>query len=273
MRPVRTDGQTGGKAMVQDYPQFCMELHVRHGETGIDGRVRLSSVADWFQEAAALNAADLGFGDELVFSKGMTWILTRLILYIDALPPVGQKVRIRTWPAKMDHLGHRGYEVQDADGKTLIRATSAWAVMDLQSRRIVTMPDDLLAAYPSKTLPCEPFSSRVLPRLREAENAVPVIVRDDDMDMNGHVNNVRYLGWLLEGLVSEDGSRPIPSMIDLSFRAECFPGERLLVRSARAGGEQEHCELIQAIVRESGEGGEVCRAVTRWNSWPVFRKR
>ncbi len=250
-----------------------MDVQVRHGESGADGRVRLSSVADWFQEAAALNAADLGFGDELVFSKGMTWILTRLILYVDGLPAVGQKVRVRTWPSRMDHLGHRGYEVLDEGGRSLIRATSAWAVMDLQSRRIVTMPDDLLAAYPAKTLPSEPFSARVLPRLREAGASVPIIVRDDDMDMNGHVNNVRYIGWLLEGLASEAGKRPVPSMLDLSFRAECFPGETLLACSSRAEGDGGTFDLVHAIVRASGEGGDVCRAVSRWSSCPTFRTR
>lgn len=259
--------------MVQDYPEFGMEVQVRHSEAGTDGRARLSSVADWFQEAAALNAADLGFGDELVFSKGMTWILTRLILYIDALPLVGQKVLVRTWPSRMDHLGHRGYEVRDETGKTFIRSTSAWAVMDMMTRRIVTMPDDLLAAYPKKTLPCESFATRVLPRLRERDTAFPIIVREDDLDMNGHVNNVRYLGWLLEGMVPHEGRRPVPAMIDLSFRAECFPGETLLACSSPASEADGEFELIHAIVRSSEEGGDVCRAISRWTSCPAFRAR
>ena len=260
----------GRKTMVQDYPQFDMELQVRYSETGTDGRARLSSVADWFQEAAALNAADLGFGDELVFSRGMTWILTRLILYIEGLPAVGQTVRIRTWPAKMEHLGHRGYEVLDETGRPLVRATSAWTVMDLQTRRIVTMPDELLAAYPLKTLPCEPFSSRVLPRLRDASSSVPVLVRKDDLDMNGHVNNVRYLGWLLEGISSEDGSRIIPSVLDVSFRAECFPGETLASRCSPATGEDGAFGLVHGIMRAAGDGGDVCRAISRWRSRPVL---
>lgn len=112
----------------------------------------------------------------------------------------GDKVNIRTWPAKLEHLGHRGYEVYNASDELLVAAVSAWTVLDLSTRRLTALPEELAAVYPVNTIPCIPFPSRTIPRLREGIGSADVLVRRDDLDINGHVNNSKYLGWLLECL-------------------------------------------------------------------------
>ena len=77
------------------------------------------------------------------------------------------------------------------------------------------------------TIPCIPFPSRTIPRLREGIGSSDVLVRRDDLDINGHVNNSKYLGWLLECLPWSPGESLIPSLLDVTFRAECFPGDAL----------------------------------------------
>ncbi len=251
-----------------DFPEFIMNVHVRYAEVGPTGKARLSAVADWFQEAAGLNADELGFGDEMLFRHGITWILTKMIFYIKKMPSVGQELQVRTWPSRMEHLAHRGYELLDEEGTPIICATGAWAVMDLQTRKIIPMPQSILSVYPKQTITHVPFASTVTPRLRNPDShESPILVRHDDLDMNGHVNNARYLGWLLEPVVPDNEAL---SMLEVSFRAECFPGDALRSRCspkvpAQAGDETER---IHAIVRESascpGRETDVCRALTRW---------
>ena len=253
--------------MVIDYPEYWWDVQVRYGETGADGHARLSAVADWFQEAAGLNAAELGFGDEVMFRQGVTWVLTRMILRIEKLPLAGEHMRVHTWPARLDHVGHRGYELFDAQGNRLIEATGAWVVMDLQTRRLVPMPEILQSAYPKKTLDIMPFSCRMIPRLRNTERETSILVRRDDLDMNGHVNNARYLGWLLEPLPVDEGT---PALLDVQFRAETFPGESLRsICSAAEPLEEKDAgntkERVHVIARTDSEGRsvDVCRAITR----------
>ena len=97
-----------------DYPEYTLGIQARYGEAGTDGKIRLGALANWFQEAAGHNASALGFGDERLFAEGKAWILTRMAFRIKDLPSPGDKVNIRTWPAKLEHLGHRGYEVYNA---------------------------------------------------------------------------------------------------------------------------------------------------------------
>ncbi|MFQ9868953.1 MAG: acyl-[acyl-carrier-protein] thioesterase [Bilophila wadsworthia] len=180
-----------------DYPEYTLGIQARYGEAGTDGKIRLGALANWFQEAAGHNASALGFGDERLFAEGKAWILTRMAFRIKDLPSPGDKVNIRTWPAKLEHLGHRGYEVYNASDELIVAAVSAWTVLDLSTRRLTALPEELAAVYPVNTIPCIPFPSRTIPRLREGIGSSDVLVRRDDLDINGHVNNSKY-SWLLE---------------------------------------------------------------------------
>ena len=256
-----------------DYPEYTLGIQARYGEAGTDGKIRLGALANWFQEAAGHNASALGFGDERLFAEGKAWILTRMAFRIKDLPSPGDKVNIRTWPATLEHLGHRGYEVYNASDELIVAAVSAWTVLDLSTRRLTALPEELAAVYPVNTIPCIPFPSRTIPRLREGIGSSDVLVRRDDLDINGHVNNSKYLGWLLECLPWSPGESLIPSLLDVTFRAECFPGDALTSQcvplpdetdaTAPDGFPQAPHGLLH-VIRRTDSGDDVCRAVTRW---------
>ena len=256
-----------------DYPEYTLGIQARYGEAGTDGKIRLGALANWFQEAAGHNASALGFGDERLFAEGKAWILTRMAFRIKDLPSPGDKVNIRTWPAKLEHLGHRGYEVYNASDELIVAAVSAWTVLDLSTRRLTALPEELAAVHPVNTIPCIPFPSRTIPRLREGIGSADVLVRRDDLDINGHVNNSKYLGWLLECLPWSPGESLIPSLLDVTFRAECFPGDALTSQcvplpdeadaTAPDGFPQAPHGLLH-VIRRTDSGDDVCRAVTRW---------
>lgn len=250
---------------------YELPLNVRYGEVGHDGRTLLSALGNWLQEAAGQSADQLGFGERALADMGVTWILTRLVLRIRTLPTAGTSIRVRTWPSRLDHLAYRGYELYDDSGALLITGGSAWTVMDLATRRLCPFPPGLLTVYPAQAPVCEPFTGRTLPRLRDHICESPVLVRRDDLDINGHVNNARYLPWLLECLPWTPEQSLTPELVDVTFRAECFPGEKLLslcghpVGSAVAPG-----TLVHALRRTHGAGEDVCRAVTGWGTPPAL---
>lgn len=250
---------------------YELPLNVRYGEVGHDGRTLLSALGNWLQEAAGQSADRLGFGEQALADMGVTWILTRLVLRIRALPPAGTAVRVRTWPSRLDHLAYRGYEVYDTAGALLVAGGSAWAVMDLGTRRLCPFPPGLLAAYPPSTPGCEAFTGRTLPRLRTAVCAAPIVARRDDLDINGHVNNARYLPWLLECLPWTPGHSLLPELVDITFQAECFPGETLMsLCGVPADTTAVPHILVHALRRAHSAEEDVCRAVTRWETLPAL---
>lgn len=256
---------------MEQHLEHELPLNVRYGEVGHDGRTLLSALGNWLQEAAGQSADKLGFGERALADMGVTWILTRLVLRIQALPAAGTAVRVRTWPSRLDHLAYRGYELYDDSGALLVTGGSAWTVMDLAARRLCPFPSGLLAAYPAQAPACEPFTARTLPRLREHACKAPVLVRRDDLDINGHVNNARYLPWLLECLPWIPEQSLTPELVDVTFRAECFPGEKLMSLCGHpADAAAAPQTLVHALRRANDTGEDVCRAVTRWATLPMF---
>jgi len=261
---------------------YDYHLETRYGEVGYDGVTTLSSLANWLQEAAGHSADSLGFGEKAMSAHGVTWILTRLVLRIQRLPLPGERLKVHTWPSVLDRFGHRGYEVFDENGQLLIRGGSAWGVMDLHTRRMTALPSDLTAHYPAHPRPCDPFTCRTLPRLNGNEGATSAIrVRRDDLDINAHVNNARYLSWLLEALpLRPAGSDPlVPRLVDITFRMECFPGDEL-ISLARLVEPDDTADpapfrLVHALRAIRGQEGEcreeeVCRAISLWAENPLY---
>lgn len=265
---------------------YAMDVNfsVRYGEIGENGVATLPSLGNWLQEAAGRNAAALGFGESELLRYNLTWVLTRLVLRIARLPRAEEKLRIHTWPSTLDRFGHRGYEVYDGHGNLIASGGSAWSVMNLADRSMGQLPEALIPCYPSDPRPCPPFACRVIPKLRFEQPARALVrVRKDDLDINGHVNNTRYLAWILESLPltsipKQSESEPsIPRLVDITFRAECFPQEELECLSASAplpaGTEGSifetpvSCAQLHSIQRVS-DGSEVCRALTLWDHDP-----
>ncbi|WP_418765763.1 acyl-[acyl-carrier-protein] thioesterase [Mailhella sp.] len=269
-----------------DFTLCAIDIHfsVRYGEIGENGVATLSALGNWLQEAAGVNADSLGFGENNLLRYNLTWVLTRLVLRIARLPHAGEKLRIHTWPSTFDHFGHRGYEVYDENDRLIVSGGSAWSVMNLADRSMAQLPEELAPRYPSAPRPCAPFCGRVIPRLRGEHPSKSLLrVRKDDLDINGHVNNTRYLAWILEPLPpsSTFGKKQcdplMPMLVDITFRAECFPQEELRCLCAPAPlpigaettlfGRPVSCARLHSIQRIS-DGNEVCRALTLWERDP-----
>jgi hypothetical protein len=187
----------------------------------------------------------------------------------------------------VDKLAHRGYEVFDGEGNLIVSGGSAWTAMDLSERRLTAIPEEVSTLFPESPRPCDAFVGRVIPRLKgDSATSCLLRVRRDDLDINGHVNNTRYLSWLMETLPptpmlsreGETGAEPlVPRLLDITFRAECFPQEELECLSAPspapAGspaeilGREVPWALLHSIRRLSDES-EVCRALTLWGRDP-----
>ena len=246
---------------------------VRYGEAGGNGLASLSSVGNWLQEAASESAEQLGFGASALFPRGLTWILNRLALHIRRLPAAGESLTVHTWPSILDRFGHRGYEIFDAAGSLIISGSSSWSVLELASRTLVPIPSDLTAFYPENPRPLAPFSFKVMPRLKSRESGTPIIVRKDDLDINGHVNNTRYLAWILEAFPEEHISSDFPRLIDITFRSECFPQEHVastaeeIPLTESMGSIIPGCPINAAYAHaiRKEDGSDACRAVTLWS--------
>ena len=223
-------------------------FRVRSYECGPDGRATLPTICNYLQEAASLNAATLGFGkdDFAVKGENISWVLTRMVVKMSRYPAWNDEVTVETFPrGGRKIVAWRDFEVKDAQGATLGLATTEWMLIDLSSRKIVAVPEKVFAANDPANVPVlglEPFSKFRFPSGEDAgflqadRSPLPhFAAMKSQIDLNGHVNNVHYIDWMLEPCESR-----CPAEMEIVFRSETFAGDEVRVETAAADGFTYH---------------------------------
>lgn len=208
---------------------------IRASDVTPRGTASVLALATIFQEAAGRHAADLGVSMQDFLAEGRAWVLARLRMEIDRLPQWEDEVVIETWPSGLDRLyATREFIFRGEDGRELARGTSAWLVIDTERRRPLRPPSVLHdIELPDRPAPIgEAHEELSLPS--RVDRAQAFTVRFHDLDLNRHVNNVRYLEWALETLPSE-----VLDQRQCTALALQFEGETTLEDPVRATAEVE----------------------------------
>lgn len=229
---------------------------VRAAELDCRGRLTLPALADMLQEAAGRHAAQLGLSSYDLFARGLTWVLSRLKIGLSHFPGFMEEVEVRTWPCGGDrHRALRSFHVT-SDGKEVAVAGSSWLVIDLAKRQAAPLPFDPDRLCAEEAV-CTDFSKNIHP-VRAPSCSDDLGVRWHDLDINGHVNNVNYIRWLLDALPETHLRSHVPSGLEIVFRGEALLGDRVkaLAESPAPG------HYLHQLVRP--DGSELVRASSTW---------
>lgn len=214
---------------------------------------RLLRVLEEMMETAGRHAEILGVGVQDLHARGLTWVLARLYVQIASLPDAGAVVHAATWPSGRHRLfAVREFQLKTPAGGEFLRATSAWALMNLETRRPARLDPHLpvFSRHPGRMIedgfsplpPPHPGSARTWHRAEPG-----------DIDINDHVNNTVYLDWALRSAPETAGSLA-PSSLEASFLAEARLGDRVacLTEIGRAAA----LDADHASPQRRGRGGE-----------------
>lgn len=194
--------------------------------------MRPTAMLDMMQEAANINATALGFGYDELINSNTAWVLSRIHVKFEKLPLWRQEVNLKTWHkgvAKLFYL--RDFILSDTEGNTMIKATTSWLIIDMNTRRLVRNSD--LATSPNKCNKedaiTEPADKVVVPVDIEPELVRKHPVTWSEIDTNGHVNNVKYAVWALDAVKPEDiKERPLKELL-INYDAEVMPGDTVKI--------------------------------------------
>jgi len=241
-----------------------LKLHfrVRSYEVGQDGRLSPVSLGHYLQEAASRHAHDLGFGIAELARQGYYWVLTHLALNVIQRPLAASRVVVATWPTPVVRLSAgRQFSVGTDGGRPVAQAASAWMILDKRRRRPVRA-SQILARIPQRpeNPDCPVFSGK-LPALESAAHEKALKVRQRDLDVNRHVNNVAYLEWLLESVPANLYHTHELSGLKINYLAESLAGDTILCRCTRQS--TAPLEFLHSLAR-GADGQELVRAQTRW---------
>ncbi|MDY0225368.1 MAG: thioesterase [Desulfomicrobium apsheronum] len=223
--------------------------------TDATGRVTLASLCRFAQESAGGHAERLGVGMERLAGKNMAWVLREQAMHVTRYPGLGEVLRITTWPTRAERiLCHRDYRILDESGQLVARGTSAWLGLDLATRR--PCKAESFFHLPAEAM-LAPVFERPLPELQAPLDGCPSdirTVRASDMDALGHMNNLRYLDWIMDHLGLFGMKTPF-GRVRIRHAREVRDGDKVEVRH----GLTEDGEVLLQMRRLDG-GREVCLA-------------
>lgn len=193
----------------------------------VNGNLKLPSFLPKVLEVSGNHSAQLGRSDVDVWETyHLVWIVTDYEFIVDKLPRFGQEVQIRTEAVAYNKLiCYRTFDIFDQDDQHLMTIKSYFALMNPETRKIVSVPEDLIAPYGSEKVKKIARSAKYTNL--DGANQVEFFVRYFDIDRNGHVNNSKYLEWVYEVLGYDFLKGHQPRRIHLKYNREVTPGGKI----------------------------------------------
>ena len=272
--------------IVQDGLVFRQNFPIRSYEIGADKTASIETLMNHLQETALnhVKTAGLlgdGFGSTPeMCKKNLIWVVTRMQVVVDRYPTWGDIVQVDTWVSATGKNGmRRDWLVRDAKtGEILTRASSVWVMMNKLTRRLSKIPEEVrgeIEPYFVNSDPVVDEDSRKLPKLDDTAEYIRsgLSPRWSDLDVNQHVNNVKYIGWILE-------SAPQPILesyelhsMTLEYRREC--GRNSVLQSLTdVSGADIGCLADSGFIEckhllRLDDGAEIVRGRTGWRAKPA----
>ncbi|MCK5803743.1 MAG: hypothetical protein KAI66_12960 [Lentisphaeria bacterium] len=239
------------------------EYEVRPYELGADGRLKTTSLVDFLQDIAGEHADLLGVGMKQLMPDGLTWFALRYHIRVSRWPGLRERVTIRSWPSARKRLqAIRDFEVRDAEGALLAVAASAWVIVDPQQGRPVKL-EHILSEFADVEQRAIETNFPRIPALAPDPAAPAELYRAlrEHCDANGHVNNAVYLAWALDAMPPALQDMR-PAEIEIAFKGECRPGERVAARTQLI--EEGDTPVTLHLLTAPESGAELVRQRTRW---------
>lgn len=223
------------------------------------GRLTLGVLGNHLLNCAGFHATERGFGMATLNEDNYTWVLSRLAIEMDEMPRQYEDFGVQTWVENVYRLfTDRNFAVTDKDGRRIGYARSVWAMINMTTRK----PVDLLAMYDGHIAdyvcdePC-PIDKPSRIKVQATEPVCTLRAKYSDIDVNGHVNSIRYIEHILDLFPLDDYRNRRVHRFEMAYVAESYYGDTLSFYLDDEGDGHYAVEIKKGIeVKET-----VCRAL------------
>ena len=194
---------------------------------------------------AGFHAADRGFGMATLNENHYTWVLSRLAVELEDMPRQYEEFSIQTWVENVYRLfTDRNFAILNNEGKPIGYARSVWAMISMETRK----PADLLTLHGGSITGyvCDKECPIGKPGRVKVAEKTPLFhyqIRYSDIDINGHVNSIKYIEHILDlfpiGLFKEKRIK----RFEMAYVAESYYDDTLNFYREKVGENEYDIEV------------------------------
>ncbi|MDG2866061.1 thioesterase, partial [Vibrio parahaemolyticus] len=148
-------------------------------------------------------------------------------------PKAKERIKVYTWTTEFNKFyAFREFKMTLHNGEEIARASTIWIFVDSTTKKPKRIPEAMVNIF-SKS------ENKMVERVIDFKksftlpysNDKKIIIRKSDIDNNNHVNNVKYLEWLIES--TDDKLLKTHSIKDISieYKKEVLLGDTPIVSS------------------------------------------
>lgn len=216
----------------------CYEFMAEPFHCDFSGRLFMGHMGNHMLNAADFHSTDRGFGMKRLMKMNRSWVLSRLAIEMNEMPEQYTRFNVETWvEGAMRFFTQRNFRVVSheptANGeqpRVYGYGRSVWAMIDTETRQptdILAIDDGALLQWIEKDKPCPIDKGGRVKMSDEAELIHTIETYYNDVDINGHINSVKYIEHVLD-LWPIDWYREHPlKRFEVAYVAEAHQGDRL----------------------------------------------
>ena len=244
---------------------FEKQFELRYFEMNNLGLATPTIILGLLEETAADHSYSIGHSLFDLLKKNVGWVLVSGVLQMDRYPNYKEKITIKTWLSSYSSIkGYRENIIYDENKNIIGRAKGLWVFFDIEKRRPIPILNEIKEkwAYFKE----ESISTDIKKKISVvdiADHTNQFRVNRYDTDMNRHVNNIRYLQWVIESIPLDISENYFLHKIDGRFISEAQFGDTVLSLTKKMATENSFAHTIKI----EGSNKVCATAKTFWKKY------
>ena len=236
----------------------CYEFMAEPFHCDFSGRLFMGHLGNHMLNAADFHSTDRGFGMKYLMTINRSWVLSRLAIEMNEMPQQYTKFNVETWvESAMRFFTSRNFAVVGTDGHTYGYGRSIWAMIDTESRQptdIFAIDNGAINNWIVKDKECPIDKGGRVKMSDDAQHIRTIDTYYNDVDINGHINSVKYIEHVLDLWDMEWYREHQIKRFEIAYVAEAHAGDQLSFFREKTG-DNEYCVRIT-----KADEIEVCRS-------------
>ncbi len=246
------------------YGKYSKKFEIHYYEVDKYKEASPVAILNYLEETAISHSQAVGLGIDHLSRDGIGWILNKWTIKMERYPLYGDMITVETWPSGFKRFyADREFVIKDEKGEIMGRASSVWILINIERRRPTRIPEhfgELYGIDAKKALVVVPPDEE--PSHKESFEKEFDIMRSD-IDTNSHVNNTKYVGWLLETLPEEVYNNSMLSFLDIEYKKEVESGSVICRSYGAISNESLYSTYIHQI-HDKSANTTAATARTQW---------
>lgn len=207
------------------------DFYIYPREADASKRISLQNIGAFILDAAGMAAKARGFGMDYMHANGLAWVTSRIAIEMTEYPHEYETISIETWVEDCTSIfSTRNFLIYNSKKEVIGQASTLWSMIDFKTRKMVDLLKTTKLAEHVVTTQKELFTMGKPNRVDykgEGEAAQTHRVVVSDIDMNQHVNSMKYLQWTIDTLSLDEVMNSTIKRIDINYLREALYNQNI----------------------------------------------